>query len=188
VGCSRRITVPLVALAALTLGCVASVAACKGKAPTPRPVGVVPAASSSPPDRLGPGEAPPGRIVAFDLVLPVGSRITARFTETVYAVVPLSLEETATWVRKLAPTAVPIMGAAGTSFDRVVVPGAAAGHHLYVSVRGSGSVASSEVIVDYVEDKPISTAPRPVESVMRDVGLSPDGKMLDPSSRKTVIP
>lgn len=121
-------------------------------------------------------------------MLPLGSRITARFTETVYAVVPLSLEETSSWLRKLAPSAVPIMGAAGTSFDRVVVPGAAPGHHLYVSVRGSTSVLSSELIVDYVEEKPISTAPRPVESVMRDVGLSPDGKMLDPSSRKTPIP
>lgn len=126
--------------------------------------------------------------MAFELVLPRGSRITASFTEAVYAIVPLTVEQTATWLRKLAPTAVPIMGAAGTSFDRVVVPGAKPGHHLFVSVRGPRTSPGAEVIVDYVEDRPTSSAPRPIDSVMREVGLDSDGKMLDPSSRKQIVP
>jgi hypothetical protein len=152
---------------------------------------VAPVASvsaSAPADRLAPGEVPPGRLSAFDLVLPRGSKISASLAQTVYAYVPLSMEETATWIRKLAPTAVPIMGAAGTTFDMVVVPGAKPGHHLYVSVRGPQGSPGAELIVDYVEDRIVDTSPKPIESVMRQVGLSPDGKMLDPSGRKVTIP
>lgn len=172
-GSHHRITL----FAALALS-----AACR-KVPAPRPTTVTPApsASASAPDRLAPGEVPPGRAAAYDLLLPAGSSIERKFGGAIHCNVPLPPETVANWIRSESDEAEALIGPSGTIFTKVRVRGAPAGSYLRIEVSPGVQVGDSAIVVDKLPDSPPpQVAPASNEEAMKKAGLTPDGKWLDP--------
>jgi hypothetical protein len=166
-----RITAVLVAIVAS-----AALSACKAKpSPGPQPR----AAAASGPDRLAEGEAPPGVEKAHDLLLPRGAVIERRFGTSIYAVVPLSGEEMANSIRRQATDPEALIGPEGTVFPKVFVKGATPGHYLRVEISGP-RFGRARVLVDRIEELP-PPQKLPNGEAMKKVGLTPDGKILDPT-------
>lgn len=157
---------------------VGSVAACGRRPPPPAPSASAGASASVHHDRLGPGEIPPGVEKAFGFLLPRGARIERDFGREIYAKVPLSPEEVATYVRERVPKAEPVVGAQGTLFPDFKVEETPPNGHLRLTIRGTGDGRTSMMILERWEDAP-PPKPEPLEEVMRKAGLTPDGKQLD---------
>ncbi|GAC1351170.1 MAG: hypothetical protein NVS3B20_01150 [Polyangiales bacterium] len=135
--------------------------------------------SSESPDRLAVGEAPKGLEKAFDLVLPRGSTVQRQFANSIYATVPLSGEALADEVRRQATVSPPIVGPERTLFVNVQVNGTSRDHHLRVEIACPALSDGSSLIVDRIEERPPEPPLSPTEA-MRKVGLTPDGKLIDP--------
>ncbi|MGZ3421759.1 MAG: hypothetical protein ACXWUG_01430 [Polyangiales bacterium] len=163
----------------LALGLSSSMA-CR-KTPPPGTVSTAPSASASAPDRLAPGEIPPGQQTAHDLLLPRGGTVDRKFGTSVYCTVPLPPESFANWVRKQSDEADALVGPSGTIFTTVRVKGAAPGHHLRIEITPGPHVGESSAVVDMLPDAPPpQVAPTSNEEAMKKAGLTPDGKWLDP--------
>jgi len=163
-------------LLVLVLGGGGTISGCKGDAPTKPPA----RGASSAPDRLAEGEAPPGVEKAHDLLLPRGTVIERRFGTTIYARVPLSGEDMANSVRRQAVDPEALIGPEGTVFPKVVVKGASPDHHLRVEIMGPRFGGGTRVLVDRIEELP-PPQKLPTDEAMKKVGLTPDGKILDPT-------
>lgn len=173
---TRRAAFVAVALAA------AGAAACRRPPPDePAEAGPPTARRVVPRDHLAPGELAEGTDVAFGLTLPRGVERTLSFPDAVHAasrdvgVDPLGLY-----------VAARVRGAEGRkSADGVVFDGVHAGADdaktLRVEVR-PGAVGSGVLATLLVRDVTTreDTSPRDPAARMRDAGLSPDGRLLDP--------
>lgn len=131
-----------------------------------------------PPDRLAETEIAPGVERAFDLPLPRGTRIDARFGQSVTASVPASAEALANFVRRNATAGEALVGPGGTVFPKVFVKGATDDHWLRVEIHATG--AETKLVVDRVDAKPPVPLGSTQEEIMKKAGLTPDGK-LDPT-------
>jgi hypothetical protein len=147
----------------------------------PRPsTETAPPVASIPADRLAPGEAAPGQEKAFDLVLPRGGKIDRVFGNTVYAFVALPPETVASYIRAQADEAMAVVGPTGTVIPKLHVRGAGPGYWLRVEITGGPRPDETLLVVDRVEDnKPMPSATTN-EELMKEVGLTPDGKLLNP--------
>ena len=154
--------------------------ACHRAPPPPSNTGGGPA------DRLAPGEAPPGTLKAWDLVLPRGARIDGTFPDEIDAHVALPSEAVANYLRSQAeeaqPTATPIVGASGTVFPEMHVKGAARDHHLRVTVTDEGT--STRIAVTRIAEAPLPAPSVTGSAAMEKAGLSPNGALLDPDHKQ----
>jgi hypothetical protein len=166
VGIHRRIIV----IAAVLIGCRRTPSQ---NAPSP--------VASVPPDRLAPGEPAPGQQVAHDLVLPRGAKIERNFGNSIVAFVPWPAEKVANYVRTQtdATDLEAIVGPTGTVFPKVFVRGAKNDHWLRVEISRAERTDMSNVTIDRIENKP-PPPKKSNEELMKEVGLTPDGKPLDP--------
>lgn len=140
----------------------------------PSPVGSVP------PDRLAPGEPAPGVELAHDLALPRGSHIDRQFGKSITAYVPWPAEKVANYVRtQTDQNPEGIVGPTGTVFPKVFVRGAKTDHWLRIEITRAERSDISNIIVDRIEEKP-PPPKKSNEELMKEVGLTPDGKPLDP--------
>ena len=176
-GRHRRIA-PVSILIAGALGsfAAASVVACRRDPPPPAPA----PAASKPVDRLAPGEAAPGVETAYELQLPRGSVIEARFGATVHAKIPLAPEQVATLVQQQSDAAQAVMGPNGTIFPNLRVKGSDVGHHLRVEISSAPMGDGTELVVDRIEEREPPPPEDPAE-VMKKAGLNPNGTLLDPN-------
>jgi hypothetical protein len=174
VGSHHRIT----RAALLAFGLSSS--ACR-KTPPSTTTSPAPSQSASAPDRLAPGELPPGQESAFELLLPRGGKVDRKFGSTLYCSVPLAPEAFANWVRSQSDDAEALVGPSGTIFTSVRVRGAPPGHHLRIEIVPGVQTGDSAIIVDKLPDTPPpQVAPTSNEEAMKKAGLTPDGKWLDP--------
>lgn len=157
---------------------VAALVGCRRSRPDTseaKPVASVPA------DRLAPGEAAPGQETAHELILPRGARIERAFAKSVYAFVPLPPEKLANFLRLQADEAEAVVGPTGTVFPKLRVRGAAPDHWLRVEISAAEGTDMSNLVVDRVDEKPPPPTGKTNAELMKEVGLTPEGKPLDPT-------
>jgi len=162
-------------------GCVMVVGACnRDKPPAPvRATALPPPQPSARVDRLAPGELVEGTEHAFELKLPVGIHVTNAFASVVYAWGQVDPMEVANFIRAEVSGGAVTVGAAATVFDRVTTAGNPARLlRIRVDSGAQGRVAHLEI--QDVTPTPVPAASSTAER-WRQVGLTPDGKLLDPS-------
>jgi hypothetical protein len=165
-------------LAALLLPALAF--ACHGKGDA-GDVGA-PDASAPPLDRLAPGELIPGTTKAFGLVLPRDLVVDQALTDVVFASGPVDAADLANYVRARVRDGDVSVGATATVFDKVKavdVPNRLLFARIFSGPMGRGA---------HIEIRDVTPPPLPdlpnVESRWKQVGLSPDGRLLDPQHLK----
>lgn len=174
-GCHRRIAIAL-------LVCVhapAPLACTRPRNDTPNDA-PAPATSATPPDRLAPGEAAPGQEKAHDLLLPRGARIERNFGRSIVAFVPMSTELVANFVRQQADEPEAVVGPTMTLFPKLRVRGTTGSHWLRVEIVRADRNDMSNVTVDRIDEKPPIPAGKTNAELLKEVGLTPDGRPLDP--------
>lgn len=151
--------------------------ACKSKEAPPQPTD---APSARPADHLAKGEVPEGGEHAFSLPLPLRSRVKIRFHDNVQIISPHTHEELSNFVRARVKSGKVLVGTTMTTFEDVVVPSEPA-RHLKIEIRQLSSLdgTRSEMIVRDVTPPPSDPSETDADR-WRKVGLTPDGKLLDP--------
>ncbi len=166
---------------AVAIACAALALApgCKRKAADEPngPVAAAPAATPLPVDRTAPNEVAEGTDDAFGLKLPRYMRITARFSDTMFAEGPLAPERVANYVRQRVSAKHVDTGPAKTVFTGAE-PKGSPGKALRVEVLARPG--STEIMVRDETRQPPDPNMTP-EDHMRAVGLKPDGTPLDPT-------
>jgi len=170
-GAGRRLR-SLIAAAALA----AAVPGCKSKgAPSDAD-----ASASGPADRLAQGEIPEGRERAFSLPLPLRSKVKIRFKDNVLVESSHTPEELSNFVRARVKSGRVLIGATTTTFEDVVVPSEPT-RHLKIEIRQLTTMDGnrSEMVVKDVTPPPSNPNETDADR-WRKVGVTPDGKLLDP--------
>ena len=113
------------------------------------------------------------------MILPRGSRIEGRFADSVHAIVPLTVEDAANYVRKQADDqGSVVVGPNGTVFEGMKIAGADPGHHLRIEI--SAVATETQLVIERIEEKP-PPEKLPNDEAMKKAGLTPEGKLLDPN-------
>jgi hypothetical protein len=161
------------AVAALAIG------ACKQK-PVDEPAEpATPTASASvhPTDRLAPDELLEGTETALGVVLPRGTRIDSAFADTVNATVSAKLGPVVGYLRARVREGTFSKGQLTATFEHVKVP-ARPGRELRIRLTEVGGVGTK---IELFDSTPPPLPNLPDEpSRWKAVGLTPDGKILDP--------
>jgi hypothetical protein len=149
---------------------------CKSKPPPEPPAPAPPA----PADHLATNEVIEGKDKAFALPLPFYSRVTGRFTTSVTVRSALKPEELANFVRARVKDGNVVAGGASTTFENVIVP-AEPTRKLTIEVRRTPLTgdARSEMTIRDVTPPPLDPN-LTEEERWKSVGMTPDGKLLDP--------
>jgi hypothetical protein len=129
-------------------------------------------------DRLAPGELVDGPLRAFELKLPMGMEIREAFNTVVYAWGPVDPMRLANYLRGQVKGGSISVGAAATVFDQVTVPSNGK-RLLRLRVDAAGQGRSARLEVRDVTPPPPVPAVDDAERWKR-VGMTPDGKLLDP--------
>jgi hypothetical protein len=170
---------PLASIAAALLALTA--AACRKEEATehePAPLPALPSSpDAAPADHLAEGELLEGTEKAFGLTLPRQVKVDSRFVDLVYASGAPRPDAVANYIRARVRYGTVRIGAANTLFEKVQMP-EAPGREISIRVaagdNGRGCVIEMRDV----------TPPKPLEGSevdkWRAVGLSPDGKILDP--------
>jgi hypothetical protein len=145
----------------------------------PVPVPPAPSASAVPLDHLGPGELRQGKESMYGLVLPDGMSIIARYADAMSAAGNLRPEHVANYVRERVVVSRVELGAARTIFPSAKIRDGDAQRTYQVEVV---SAAENRTVLEIHDVTP----PRKTEGLtneqrLKQVGLRPDGKMLEPS-------
>jgi hypothetical protein len=130
-------------------------------------------------DHLNPGELVDGPLHAFELKLPAGMEIREAFTSVVYAWGPVDPMKLANYLRAQVKGGSISVGAAATVFDQVTVP-ANGKRILRLRVDAIGQGRAARLEVRDVTPPPVAPAADDAERWRR-VGMSSDGKLLDPA-------
>jgi len=130
-------------------------------------------------DRLAPGELVDGPARAFELRLPAGIQIHEAFTSVVYAWGPVDPMRLANYLRGQVKGGAISVGAAATVFDNVTTP-ANPKRLLRIRVDSTGQGRASKLEIRDVTPPPVPSASSEAER-WRQVGLTPDGRQLDPT-------
>lgn len=161
----------------LAAALAAASSGCKSKEAPSDPNGV---ASARPADHLGKGEIPEGREHAFSLPLPLRSQVKIRFNDNVQVVSPHTHEELSNFVRARVKSGKVLVGTTMTTFEDVVVPSDPT-RHLKIEIRQLTTMdgTRSEMVVRDITPPPSDPNETDADR-WRKVGLTPDGKLLDP--------
>jgi hypothetical protein len=141
-----------------------------------------PAVSAAPVDRLAPGELLPGTAKAFAIVLPRDMRVDQSLTDVVFASGPVNAADLANYVRARVRDGDVSVGANATVFDKVRavdVPNRLLFVRIFPGPMGRGA----HLEIRDVTPAPLQDLPNE-ESRWKQVGLSPDGRLLDPQHLK----
>jgi hypothetical protein len=138
---------------------------------------ISPAASAAPSDHLAPGELREGSQRAFGVALPSALRVKGSFVDVVYAGGPASVHALVQYFRARLEDGTMREGPAAATFEHVKVRGKP-GLELLVHIANGADGASVEI-----RDSTPPPAPAlPDEpSRWRQVGLTPQGRLADPS-------
>lgn len=136
--------------------------------------------ASAPADHLAKGEIPEGRERAFSLPLPLRSQVKIRFRDNVQVVSSHTHEELSNFVRARVKSGRVLIGTTMTTFEDVVVPSEPT-RHLKIEIRQLATLDEhrSEMIVRDITPPPSDPNETDADR-WRKVGLTPDGKLLDP--------
>ena len=167
------------ALALLLLLSFSSVGACRKEevAPPAPPATVAPDGAAPPRDRLAPGELLEGTEKAFGLTLPRRVHVDQTFIDVVYAGGDPQPDAVANYVRARVRMGTVRIGAASTLFERVQIPGSPGREY---SIRVAPGERGDGCRMDLRDVTPPVLPPTEVER-WRAVGLTPQGKILDPT-------
>jgi len=136
-----------------------------------------PSASIHPNDRLAPDELLEGTEKAFGLVLPRSTRIDAAFADTVNATVDAKIGPVVSYFRARVREGTFMKGQFTATFEHVKVPGRP-GRELRIRLNEIGGVGTK---VELFDSTPPPLPDLPDEQARwKAVGLTPDGKILDP--------
>lgn len=141
-----------------------------------------PALSAAPVDRLAPGELIPGTTKAFGLLLPRDLHVDQALTDVLFASGPVNAADLANYVRARVSGGEVSVGATATVFDKVKGVGAP-NRLLFVRIYAGPMGRGAHIEVRDVTPPPLPDLPN-VESRWKEVGLSPNGKLLDPQHLK----
>jgi hypothetical protein len=167
-----RIALSLVALVALAVGC-------KRAPPPDETTTTAPTSSASthPNDRLAPDELLEGTDKAFGILMPRGTRIDAAFSDTVNATVSAKIAPVVSYFRARVREGTFMKGQFTATFEHVKVPGLP-GRELRIRLNEIGGVGTK---VELFDSTPPTLPDLPNdEARWKAVGMTPDGKLLDP--------
>lgn len=173
-----RARLPRAALA-LVVSAACAALGCRGDAGGPAPA-AHPSASSAPAppvDRTLPGEIAEGTERAFGFPVPRHMRVRARFPDAVFAIGDIPLERLSNYVRARVVAGNVETGPAKTVFARATLKDAPQ-RMLRIEVVARAHV--SELVVRD-ETQPPAEQGLSVEERWRRHGLTPDGKVIDPT-------
>jgi hypothetical protein len=174
----RACIAALSALVALTPGCRRPVPSDDGHTvPAEGTAEISPAPSATPVDRLAPDELLSGSEQAFGIVLPRAVTVKGRFVDVVYADASASVHALAQYFRPRLHDGSMREGPAAAAFEHVKVRGQP-GLELDVHIVSAPQGASVE-IRDATPQPPPALPDEP--SRWRQVGLTPNGHLLDPT-------
>jgi hypothetical protein len=137
----------------------------------------VESASARPPDHLAPDELLEGPDKAFGLALPRGSQVTSRFSDSVSATTIAHIAPLVSYVRARVREGTISKGATSATFEHVRIPGDP-GHEYRIRLREAGGQGATLGVDDTTP--PPDTGGTPEERE-RALGLTPDGKIADPT-------
>jgi hypothetical protein len=170
-------------VAAAAMAVVASGFACKRAPPPPVDDGVNAIASVPPPvesvpvDHLAPDELVEGPAKAFGLKLPRGMLVKAAYADVVYAQGPVALRPLVHYFRSRLRDGGLREGEAAATFDHVHVPGSPG---LELSVRVESLPGGARVVMRDTTPPLLPLLPDD-DARKRAVGLTPEGRLLDPT-------
>jgi hypothetical protein len=176
--------------ATTAVACVACVSACHGgeqaapagaeaDAGTLAAVASTSVTGATPKDHLGPGELVEGSAAPFGVRLPRGFVVQSSFTDQAIASGPAKAVDVANYLRSRLNARATTVGAASTIFEQVQTA-AVPGHELMIRVEPRPDGAGTLVTVRDVTPPP--TEPNiPEAERWKKAGLTPDGKILDPT-------
>jgi hypothetical protein len=170
-GWGRKFALSLVATLAL---------ACRGKGDAVD--AAPPAVSAVPVDTLAPGELIPGTAKAFSILLPRDLHVDQALTDVVFASGPVNATDLANYVRARVRDGDVSVGATATVFDKVKAIDAP-DRLLFVRIFAGPMGRGAHIEVRNVTPPPMPDLPNE-ESRWKQVGLTPDGRLLDPQHLK----
>jgi hypothetical protein len=157
-----------------------ALASCKKDEAATEPLAAGPTADAAvarPADHLAPGELLEGTEKAFGLTLPRAMHVDQAFVDVVYASGDLKPEAVANYIRGRVRMGTVQIGAASTLFERVQIPGLPGRE---IAIRVSQGERGEGCRVDFRDVTPPVLPPTEAER-WKAVGLSPEGKILDPT-------
>ncbi|XYI00798.1 hypothetical protein ACMHYB_13970 [Sorangium sp. So ce1128] len=163
---------------AACVACACAALACRSDAGAPAPPPPSDAAAPRPPvDQALPGELAEGVEQAFGLPIPRRMKVRARFPDAVFAVGEIPAERVANYVRTRVLAGNVETGPAKTIFSRATVKSAP---QRMIRIEVVSRAHVSELVVRD-ETRPPPERGLSVEERWRRNGLTPDGKVLDPT-------
>lgn len=139
-------------------------------------VALAAAVDAGPRDHLAPGELIEGKTTAFGITLPRGFVLRSAFSDMAIAEGPAKPADVANYLRARVPARSAMVGAASTIFDHVQTE---PGRELVVKVEpmpvGQGTLIS---IRDVSPPPPDGLT---VDQRWREAGLTPEGRIADPT-------
>ncbi|WP_437736214.1 hypothetical protein [Sorangium sp. So ce1335] len=159
--------------------CACAALACRGDAgaPAPAPPPSEASAPRPPVDQALPGELAEGVEQAFGLPIPRRMKVRARFPDAVFAVGEIPAERVANYVRTRVLAGSVETGPAKTIFSRATVKSAP---QRMIRIEVVSRAHVSELVIRD-ETRPPPERGLSVEERWRRNGLTPDGKVLDPT-------
>jgi hypothetical protein len=137
-----------------------------------------PAASATPVDRLAPGELIPGDQKAFAILLPRDVKIDQALTEVVFASGPVEATDLANYMRARVREGSVSVGASATVLDQVKAVDDPS-RLLFVRIFPGPMGRGARMEIRNVTPPPLPDLPSPAER-WKQMGLTPEGKVLDP--------
>ncbi|WP_437309369.1 hypothetical protein [Sorangium sp. So ce388] len=163
---------------AACVACACAALACRSDAGAPAPPPPIDASTPRPPvDQALPGELAEGVEQAFGLPIPRRMKVRARFSDAVFAVGEIPAERVANYVRTRVLAGNVETGPAKTIFSRATVKSAP---QRMIRIEVVSRAHVSELVVRD-ETRPPPERGLSVEERWRRNGLTPDGKVLDPT-------
>jgi len=165
-------------LAATCLLIAAFLPACRDKPKELPPPPPPPEVAAPPPDQLRPGELAEGTLDAFGLKLPRVMKIDTTFPDATFASGEATHKDVVGYVRERVVAEKVETLPTKTVFEGVTLK-SSPGKKLRIEVIASGSGKSKLVIRD--ETRPPAKPGLSEEERWREVGLTPQGELIDPS-------
>jgi hypothetical protein len=166
------------------LGVALAVGACARRAKDSEPQSgpavaqtAAPGSSAAPVDHLAPGELPEGSQTAFGLVLPRDLQVRESYVDVVSAVGPVSVRALVRYLAARLEGGSLREGTQAATFEHVAARGKQGPELL---VRVTSVLGGSRLEIHKVTHLPASDLPDEA-SRWRQVGLTPEGKPIDPS-------
>ena len=137
------------------------------------------AASAPPVDRLAPGELVPGEKRAFAILLPRDLKVDQALPDFVFASGPVGASDLANYVRARVTDGAVTVGATATVFDKVKAVDDPS-RLLFIRIVPGPMGNGARMEVRNVTPPPIPNLPNEAER-WKQMGLTPEGKILDPT-------